>query len=207
MTVLEQVNSGSIRVVLASKSPRRQELLQRVIPNFEVCNIECDEVYPKALAGGDIAMYLSQLKSRAVAELESSILLITADTIVWMDGRIYEKPNSVREAQRMLGELSGNGHHVYTGVTLRLGSVSHSFVSGTFVKFEDFSSVSIVEYVAKYNPLDKAGAYGIQDCLQEDGKQIWPLAMSIEEGSYWNVVGLPIEDLKRELAAFQEFNS
>jgi len=202
MTVIDQVNSGVIRVVLGSKSPRRCELLQRVISDFEVCAVECDEVHPKTLIGGDIAIYLSQLKSEAIAGLESSVLLITADTIVWMDGRIYEKPSSVAEAQRMLGELSGKRHHVYTGVTLRLGSVSRSFVSGTLVKFEQFLSASIVEYVAMYNPLDKAGAYGIQDCLQEDGKQTGPLAMSIEDGSYWNVVGLPIEDLERELAAF-----
>ena len=202
MTVLEQINSGSTRVILGSKSPRRCELLYQVIPDFEVRRVECEESYPMDLKGGDIAIYLSQLKSAAFAGQESNAMLITADTIVWMNDRIYEKPKTTSEAEEMLAELSGNQHHVFTGVTLRMGSISHSFVSDTLVKFEKFTVQSIAKYVAAYNPLDKAGAYGIQDCLDEGGKETGPLSMSIETGSYSNVVGLPIEDLKRELAAF-----
>jgi septum formation protein len=178
-----------------------------VTSDFEVRAVECEEVYPTALRGGDIAIYLSELKSGSVEGLDSSIMLITADTIVWMDGHIYEKPGTALEAEAMLTELSGKQHHVFTGVTLRMGGISRSFVSDTLVKFEQFSSASIAEYVAAYNPLDKAGAYGIQDCLCEDGEEKGPLSMSIETGSYSNVVGLPVEDLKRELAAFLEHNS
>ena len=202
MTVLEQINSGSTRVILGSKSPRRSELLYQVIPDFEVRSVEYAELYSEDLQGGDIAIYLSQLKSAAFAEAESNAMLITADTIVWMNDRIYEKPKTTSEAEEMLAVLSGNQHHVFTGVTLRMGSISQSFVSDTLVQFEKFTAQSIAEYVAEYNPLDKAGAYGIQDCLDEGGKQTGPLSMSIESGSYANVIGLPIEDLKRELAAF-----
>ena len=97
MTVLDQVSAGSVKVVLASSSPRRRELLEHVVPDFEVCGVDCEEVYPKTLAGGDIAVYLSQLKSKAIEGQENAVLLITADTIVWT----HWKPAWIHRAGRL----------------------------------------------------------------------------------------------------------
>lgn len=203
MKALKAISNGSIRVVLGSKSPRRTELLSLLGFEFSVRKVECEEIYPNELQGGDIAMYLSARKSRAYINVYDDELLISADTIVWMDGRVFEKPESIEKAEEMLGELSGKEHQVFTGVTLRLGESVHSFFSSTSVKFEQFTTEAIAEYVDKFLPLDKAGGYGIQDCLSEDGKQIGPLGMSIVKGSYHNVIGLPIDDLKSELSKFE----
>ncbi len=200
MSVLEEISTGALTVVLGSKSPRRKELLKLVIPEFEVQSAECEEVYPAGMKGGAIAVYLSQLKSSAFSNKERTILLITADTIVWMNDRIYEKPKSETEARLMLGELSGKRHSVFTGVTLRRGGESHSFVSETVVEFGEFTLAAISDYVHKFQPLDKAGSYGIQDCVDEEGEQIGPLPMTLIEGSYTNVIGLPVEELKTKLS-------
>ncbi|MBL4754943.1 MAG: septum formation protein Maf [Flavobacteriales bacterium] len=201
MTFLTKVKSGAINVVLGSKSPRRSELLGSIVSDFEVRIEDCNEIFPSHLQGGEIAIYLSQLKSVAYTKQGANELLITADTIVWMNNEIYEKPKSASDAQRMLAELSGNVHHVYTGVSVRHKGVTHSFVSDTTVEFGSLSKEVIAGYVRKYEPLDKAGAYGIQDCLSENGDQIGPLPIKILVGSYTNVIGLPVEQLKEELSA------
>jgi len=199
MSILDKIDAGELKVILGSKSPRRSELLAHIIPNFEIRTVDCEELFPSELRGGDIAVFLSELKSSAFPALGEKVLLITADTIVWRDNRIYEKPNSVSDAEAMLGELSGKEHYVYTGVTLRLGTHSHSFVTDTVVGFDAFGPEAISAYVQTFNPLDKAGAYGIQDCLSEAGEQTGPLKISIVSGSYTNVIGLPIEELRTEL--------
>jgi len=200
VSILEDIQSGSLKLLLGSKSPRRSELLTSLFSSFEVCSGDCDESFPEHLQGEEIAIYLSQLKSASFSEPGRDEILLTADTVVWKGNSVYGKPESTSDAEEMLGELSGGIHCVFTGVTLRRTGNSHSFVSATSVKFEIFTSGEIEQYVREYDPLDKAGAYGIQDCLAENGEQIGPLGMSIISGSYTNVIGLPMEQLKAELA-------
>lgn len=185
------------RLILASNSPRRKELLSGLGVQFETRVINgIDESYPEGLSVSEIPLYISGKKADAYRSgMSSDELIITADTIVAVDNTILGKPVSAEDARRMLRMLSGRSHQVVTGVTLTTVKAQHSFSVTTEVWFSQLSDSEIDYYVNKYSPLDKAGAYGIQE---------WIGYVGVEriDGSYFNVVGLPVQRLYRELLAF-----
>lgn len=184
-----------MRIVLASLSPRRRELLEGLDIPFELRVMEgIDESYPEGLSMTEIPEYISRRKAEAYSLAEDE-LLITADTIVYLDGVVLGKPADVAEAKRMLADLSGRTHHVVTGVTLRSLRRSHTFSSVTEVTFDTLSPEQIDYYVERYRPLDKAGAYGIQEWIGYT-------AVTQIRGSYFNVMGLPVQRLSVELRKF-----
>lgn len=189
----------SFDVVLASASPRRRELLRSAGIEYRLAaKFECDEHYPATLPAEEVAPYLSALKSHAYTEpLKHNELLITADTIVVLDGEVLGKPKDGNEARTILARLSGSEHSVVTGVTLRMPNAERTFSSRSIVRFAPLTDEQIHYYVDNFKPMDKAGAYGIQE---------WIGYVGIEsiEGSFYNVMGLPIQRLCRELEAFIE---
>jgi septum formation protein len=192
---------GPYRFILASKSPRRAALLKELGLTFEVDGEDgIDEKFPSDLVGEDIAEYLALLKSKAYARpLTEKEILITADTIVWFKDHLLGKPRDEADARKILRELSGNTHQVFTGVCLRSANKKKTFVSATSVKFAKLSDGEINHYIQKYKPYDKAGAYGIQE---------WIGYIAVEEiqGSYFNVMGLPVQRVYKELLKFLESN-
>ena len=184
------------RLILASQSPRRRELLAGSGLEFQLAErFECDESYPE-MPLTDVAEYLSRKKSDAYpVELAEADVLLTADTVVIACGEILGKPHSRDEAIAMLRMLSGSTHEVATGVTLRTSTKSHSFTSVSKVRFRPLSLEEIEYYVDNYRPMDKAGSYGIQE---------WIGYVGIEhiDGSFYNVMGLPIQRLYCELERF-----
>ncbi len=185
------------RILLASNSPRRRELLGMILRRFEVAQArDIDESYPDTLAAPEVPAYLSQLKARAYADmLEPKELIITADTVVIDGDAILGKPSTPEEARNMLRRLSGHAHTVVTGVTLTTPDRTLTFSETTKVHFGHLDEKEITEYVDLYYPLDKAGAYGIQE---------WIGAVGITgiEGCYYNVMGLPLNALYRNLRTF-----
>lgn len=181
-------------VVLASNSPRRRELLADLGINFEVRTIKgIDESYPHDLPVLEIAEYISRKKAHAYrAEMAPNELIITADTVVILDDEVLGKPKDNTDACRMLSELSGKTHKVVTGVTIVTTNTIRSFSVITDVEFATLSDEDIHYYVEKYQPLDKAGAYGIQE---------WIGCMGVRhiDGSFYNVMGLPLHRLYNEL--------
>ncbi|TLX78333.1 septum formation protein Maf [Labilibacter sediminis] len=186
------------QIILASKSPRRSQLLSELGIKFTVDSKNgVDEVYPPGLSNNDIATYLSELKAKPYLEevKESNKLIITADTIVCTNNEVLGKPNTRTEAIDMLQKLSGKKHQVITGVTLLSGSKRKSFSVVTDVFFKQLPENEIIYYVDHYKPFDKAGAYGIQEWIGMTG-------IEKIEGSYFNVVGLPVQKLYTELINF-----
>ena len=186
-------------LILASRSPRRRQLLADCGLEFSLAgDYEVVEEYPRDLPADEVAAFLSRLKSEAYPEpLGGKDILITADTVVIADGRILGKPAGRETALDMLRSLSGRSHSVITGVTLRNGSRSRTFDSRTKVFFKQLSDEEIDYYVDRDRPYDKAGAYGIQE---------WIGYVAIEriEGSFYNVMGLPVQKLLTELEIFIE---
>ena len=184
-------------IILASGSPRRVELLKGMGVDFTIRKLDIDESYSAELQGADIAVYVSQKKSAAFPEneLSENTIVITADTIVWQHGRALEKPMDRAHDIEMLQSLSGAEHEVFTGVTLRSKSKTHSFFSRSKVWFRALSLDEIEYYVDTCKPFDKAGSYGVQE---------WIGYVAIEriEGSWFNVMGLPTRMLYQELEAF-----
>ena len=184
-------------IILASNSPRRKELLAELGIDYEVRTLpDIDESYPAHLQGGDIPLYISKEKADAYKPmLQPGELIITADTIVWLNGEVLGKPHDREDAISMLHKLSGKTHEVFTGVTLTTTEKQHSFYAETKVSFAQLSDEEIVYYVDKYQPFDKAGSYGVQE---------WIGFIGVEriEGSYFNVMGLPVQRLYRELKNF-----
>ena len=185
-----------VPLILASKSPRRIELMQQAGLQFTVQLAgETDEHYPPQLQREEIPLFLVRRKAdafmRAVAVPDNTIV-VTADTIVWMNHQALGKPADRREAINMLEMLSGDMHHVYTGVCLTMNHKQRTFFAESKVFFRKLTGEEIAYYVDHYQPYDKAGAYGIQE---------WIGLVGIEkiEGCYYNVMGLPIERLYREL--------
>ena len=175
------------KIVLASKSPRRQELLRGLGVDFELRTKEVEEDFPDHLQGGEIAMYLANKKADAfLNDLASDELVITADTIVWVDGQVLNKAADKAEAQAMLRLLSGKTHEVITGVCLTTTQRRIAFTDVTEVTFAELSDDEIDFYIEQYKPFDKAGAYGIQEFIGYIG-------VTQLKGSYFNVVGLPIQ--------------
>lgn len=189
----------SYNVILASASPRRRELLRATGIEYSLApKFECEELYPTTLAAEDVAAYLSELKSRAYPmPLALNDILITADTTVVIDNKVLGKPATEAEARKMIGRLAGREHSVVTGVTLRSVDYTRSFASTSRVRFAPLTEEQITYYVENYKPMDKAGAYGIQE---------WIGYVGIEsiEGSFYNVMGLPVQRLCRELECFIE---
>ena len=188
-------NLKKYKVILASGSPRRRELLSGLGIDYTIKVLpDVNEAYPETLKGEDIPLYIAREKAEAYLKgIESDELIITADTIVWLDNEVLGKPTDERQAKVMLRMLSGKTHHVITGVCLTTREFQKSFTTTTEVTFAELSKEEIDYYVEKYRPLDKAGAYGIQE---------WIGFVGVEaiNGSYFNVMGLPIQRLYKELA-------
>jgi septum formation protein len=183
-------------IILASRSPRRHMLLKGLDIPFEVKIKDVDEIYPSHLKKEEIALYLCELKSAAFeGELSEDTLVITADTIVWINDKVLNKPKDYKDAVDILTQLSENMHEVITGVCLRTKNKTKSFYALTKVYFKKLSHEEIEYYLKNYKPYDKAGAYGAQE---------WIGYVAIEkiEGSYFNVMGLPTRLLYEELMKF-----
>lgn len=182
--------------ILASGSPRRRELLAMLDVNFRVdTSRPVDEVVPPGLPATQVPAYLSQIKAQPyLADLQEDETLITADTVVVLDGEVIGKPHSHEEAKHTLRRLAGRTHHVITGVSIgRPGRPLETFSEVTAVEFDFLTDAQIDYYVEKYHPLDKAGAYGIQE---------WIGAAAVKgiRGSFYNVMGLPIHRLYKALS-------
>jgi septum formation protein len=189
-------NLDKYRIILASRSPRRQQLLSELGVVFDVVIKDYTESYPEGLIGNDIAKFVAHEKAISFKnEISDNEIVITADTIVWCNDKVLEKPRDSDEAIRILKEISGNTHEVITGVCLYSTFKEKTFSVSTKVTFDTLSEEDIIYYVNKFRPFDKAGAYGIQEW-------IGIAACSHIEGSYFNVVGLPVQRLYRELQSF-----
>lgn len=187
-------NLKKYHLILASNSPRRKELLSGLGVEYEVRTLPgVDESYPDTLQGADIPLYISREKAEAYrALLKSDDLMITADTIVWLDGQVLGKPRDREDALRMLRALSGRTHEVFTGVCLTTRSWQRCFSVGTQVRFARLTEEEMEYYIDRFQPMDKAGAYGVQE---------WIGYIGVEhiEGSYFNIMGLPVQRLYGEL--------
>ncbi|MDO4757808.1 MAG: Maf family nucleotide pyrophosphatase [Rikenellaceae bacterium] len=185
------------RLLLASQSPRRRELIAGCgIPFTLTAKYDCEESFPEGLTAEEVPAYLSRLKSEAYPEpLGAQDILLTADTVVILEGEVLGKPHDRGEAIEMLKRLSGNRHTVITGVTLRDQARTHTFAARSDVWFRPLSVEEIAHYIDTYRPYDKAGSYGIQE---------WIGYVGIEriDGSFYNVMGLPIQKLYVELEKF-----
>jgi septum formation protein len=189
----------NFNLILGSRSPRRIELLREAgIPFTLGIPHELDENYPPGLNKLQIPVYLSEMKSKTYGEIGEKDILLTADTIVWLEDQIINKPSDFSEAFRMLSSLSGKMHEVITGVCLRNKNRMSSFYSCSEVYFSRLSREEIEFYIETCKPYDKAGAYGVQE---------WIGYMGIERinGSHFNVMGLPVQKLYRELEQFLLF--
>lgn len=187
-------NLKSYRIILASNSPRRQELLAGLGLSFTVKVLpDIDESYPENLQRDEIPQYISRSKANAYRSImQEQDLIITADTIVWVEGEVLGKPKNQSEAMEMLRKLSGRTHQVVTGVTLTTKDKQTSFATVSDVAFTQLDEDEIQYYVEHYRPMDKAGAYGVQE---------WIGLVGVESlsGSYFNVMGLPVQRLYHEL--------
>jgi septum formation protein len=190
-------NLNKYRIVLASNSPRRRELLSGLGISYEVRVLpDVEESYPAALPVGEIAEYIAREKAEAYKSvMTDDELLITADTVVVCKGEVMGKPVDEADARRMLHKLSGCTHQVTTGVCLTTIGAHRSFSVTTNVSFKNLSDEEIDFYVANYHPMDKAGAYGIQEWIGYIG-------VTGLEGSYFNVMGLPVQRIYKELCTF-----
>lgn len=189
-------NLENKRIKLASKSPRRQQLLQGLELSFEIWTKEVDETFPDHLQREEIPLFLASKKADAFrSELSEGDILITADTIVWIDGHVLNKPADRTEAIQMIGMLSGKVHDVYTGVSIVSTQKTELLWDVTRVHFTKLDSMEIAHYVDNYSPFDKAGSYGAQD---------WIGLVGIDklEGSYFNVMGLPVHKVYQALKLF-----
>jgi len=189
-------NLKNYHIILASQSPRRHQMLKELGLDFKIQTKDVEEVYPDHLKGEEIPVYLAKLKAEAfVLDLNEKELVITADTIVCVDDMVLGKPKDREDAVNMLKTLSGRSHQVISGVCLKSKEKEASFSTTTHVHFKELSLEEIDYYIDNYKPFDKAGAYGIQE---------WIGFVGIDgiEGSYFNVVGLPIQRLYQELSKF-----
>ncbi len=185
-----------IHIILASKSPRRQELIKGLELNFTIRTYEVDETFPPELKGAGIAVYLADKKANAFPEsLKQNEILLTADTIVWLNNTVLNKPEDEADAFRMLKSVCGNRHEVFTGVCLKSADKTISFFDRSEVFCKVLSDEAIQHYIKNYKPFDKAGSYGIQD---------WFGYTAVEKinGCFYNVMGLPVAKIYEELLAF-----
>jgi septum formation protein len=189
-------NLNNYRIILASRSPRRQQLLRELGLKFEVVIKDYEETYPEGIIGEEIARYVSHEKAIIFKnEISDNEIVITADTIVWCNGKVLGKPRNYDDAVHILEEISGNTHEVITGVCLYSSHKEKIFSVSTKVTFASLTVEEIRYYIDNFSPYDKAGAYGIQEW-------IGIVACTNIEGSYFNVVGLPVQRLYKELQSF-----
>ena len=188
---------ASKRIVLASNSPRRRQLLKEIVDDFDIAESrEIEETYPENLPAEKVPAYLSRLKAEAFSDLiGSDNILMTADTVVILNGKILGKPHNEEEAVRMLLSLSGREHIVITGVTLKSSEKTDTFSCRTSVHFDEISEDEIRQYVAEFKPFDKAGSYGIQEWIGCRG-------ISAINGCFYNVMGLPVSMIYNHLQSF-----
>lgn len=184
------------KLILASKSPRREELMGRITDNFEIIVSEVEEILPEGISPEDAPVYLASLKANAVAREHRGETVIGADTVVILDGRILGKPKNEDDAFSMLSMLSGKTHAVVTGCCITDGEREISFSQSTEVTFYDLFDEEIRDYIKTGEPMDKAGAYGIQEKASVFVREI--------SGDFFNVVGLPVAKLYRKLREFEE---
>ena len=184
------------KIILASKSPRRQQLLEQAGLDFEIKAKSIDEIYPATMPVREVPAYLSQLKADACADfLEKERILLTADSVVILNDTIYGKPKDEEDAFNIIKSLSGNVHEVITGVTLRTTEKSITFSDVAYVHFDTLTDEEIWYYIHNYQPFDKAGAYAIQEWIG--------LTKIIKiDGSYYNIMGLPIQKVYQYLMDF-----
>jgi septum formation protein len=191
----------NFRIILASRSPRRQQLLKETGLKFDIVVRDYDETYPDGLDGKEIAEHISRQKAQLFkGELSDNEIIIAADTIVWCNNKVLGKPVDYDDAFRILREISGNTHEVITGVTLLSSVKEKTFSVSTKVTFDTLTDEEVSYYIKEFMPYDKAGAYGIQEW-------IGLIACSSIEGSYFNVVGLPVQALYKEMQEFAFANS
>ncbi|MDQ1160053.1 septum formation protein [Chryseobacterium sp. SORGH_AS 447] len=173
-----------MRLLLASQSPRRKELLASLGFEFEVVKIDCEEIVPEHIGVGESAAYLSELKASAFRKLEGEEVLLTADTVVAIDNQFLGKPKDEEEARQMLNLLSGKTHQVYTGITIKTLEKTFTETDVAEVEFDELTEEEIEYYIRKYHPFDKAGSYGIQE---------WLGMAKIRRinGSFYTIMGLP----------------
>jgi septum formation protein len=197
LPAMDSLLNFKYNIILGSASPRRQQLLKDAGFDFKVISINADESFSPTLLAEQIPLYLSEKKASFYPDkLKEDEILITADTIVWVDNIVLNKPTNEFEAIQMLQLLSGKMHQVYTGVCITSTQKKVSFYDETKVYFKNLTEKEIVYYITNYKPFDKAGSYGAQD---------WLGLIAIEkiEGSYFNVMGLPIHKLYANLNQFQ----
>ncbi len=184
------------KLILASQSPRRRELLKGLDLNFETCSVDADESFPSTLKGADAVQFICKAKAEAYKpQLKENTIAITADTVVILDDKIIGKPKSKEDAFSMIKSLSGRIHEVITAVCIFSKEKECCFYSTTEVHFSTLTDEEINYYIEKYKPFDKAGSYGVQE---------WIGYIGIEKivGSYFNVMGLPVKRLYDELKLF-----
>ncbi len=184
------------KIILASKSPRRQELLKGLDIDFEIRTKDLDEIYPDNLAAFKVPEFLSELKADAfLSDLKENEIIITSDTIVIHENKILEKPKSKEEAIGMVGTLANSIHTVITGVCIQSNSQKELFSDHTQVTFVQLTAEEIEYYISKYEPYDKAGSYGVQEWIGY-------VAIDKLEGSYFNVMGFPLHKVYQALKKF-----
>lgn len=183
---------SNYNLILASGSPRRQHFFKELDVPFTIEIKEVNEIYPNHLKAAEITDYLADLKSKCFTNLKSNDLLITSDTIVWFEEIALGKPKNKEEAFNMLKKMSGKQHAVYTSISIKSSFFQKIFHDETIVEFEEFTDEEINYYLEKFSPYDKAGSYGIQD---------WIGLVGVKKiiGSYFNVMGLPVHKLYKEL--------
>lgn len=181
------------KVVLASKSPRRQELIKNLGLDFDIRTKEVEEIYPSSLLPSEVPSFLAKLKAQPLIDtLVQNEVLLTSDTVVILENKVLGKPNDLEHAKQMIRNLSGKSHEVVTGVHLESQKHSVTFTVSTQVFLKELNEEEVEYYVENYKPLDKAGAYGIQEWIGQIG-------VEKIEGSYYNVVGLPVARVWKEL--------
>lgn len=184
------------KILLASQSPRRQQLIADSGFDMQVIKIDVEEDFNSDLKASEIPEYLAKKKSLAYTDfIPDNSLVVTADTIVWLGDKVLNKPKDIHEAKEMLKMLSGNMHTVYTGVCIMSNKKSHVFSEATEVYFNQLNDETIDFYLSQYKPLDKAGAYGIQEFIGYVGIQKIV-------GCYYNVMGFPVSRFIKEIAGF-----
>lgn len=191
-----QKKLSDFTIVLASKSPRRQELIKGLELNYNIVTYDVDESFPPHLQANEIAEYLADKKAAAYPHtLADNEILLTADTIVWLNNKVLNKPANEEESFNMLSEICGNAHTVYTGVCLTSNQNKIVFSSSSKVYCAPLSTNEIMHYITHYKPFDKAGSYGIQD---------WFGYTAVEriEGCFYNVMGLPVNEVYKKLKLF-----
>lgn len=191
------METKKLKIILASASPRRKELLAGLDLDFEVKVIKgVSEIYPDSLRAEEVPQYISREKAAAY-QVADDELLLTADTVVVVDNTILGKPHDADDARRMLRLVSGHTHHVVTGVTLTTAKAQKTFGVTTDVTFRQLTDDEINYYISHYRPFDKAGAYGIQEWIGYIG-------VTSIHGSYYNVMGLPVQRIYQEIMKMEK---